>query len=59
MKGDVALKEHKRWSRYCDFGKGLCVGNFPILSNGQPQKLPPQRSRSRDVCGPHLDLKPN
>jgi len=45
--GDDALKEHQRWSPFCGFGKGLCVGNIPILSNSQPEKSPQQPTRSR------------
>jgi hypothetical protein len=36
--GDDASKEHQRWSPSCGFGKGLCVGNTPNLSNDQPEK---------------------
>jgi len=57
--GVVALKEYQRWSPSCGFVKGLWVGNIPILSKGQPEKSHQQTSRSRDVCGPHFELRPN
>ena len=57
--GDDVLKEHQRWCRSSGFAKGLCVGNIPILSNDQPEKSPQQPTRSRDVCGPHFELRPN
>ena len=57
--GDVALKEHRRWSPACSFVKGLSVGNIPILSNNQPEKTSQQPTRSHDVCGSHYELRPN
>jgi len=57
--GDDALKERQHWSRSSCFAKGLCVGNIPILSVGQSEKSPQQPTRSRDVCGPHFELRSN
>ena len=57
--GYYALKEYQRWSPFCGFAKGLCVGNIPILSNSQPEKSPQQPTRSRNVCSPHFELRPN
>ena len=57
--GDVALKEHRCWSPSCSFAKGLWVGNISIPSNGQPEKSSQQPTWSRDVCGPHFELRPN
>jgi len=58
-KGQDALKEHQRWSPFCEFAKGLGVGNFTILSNDEPEKSPEPPTQSRDVCGAHLELRPN
>ena len=57
-KGDDALKEHQRWSPSCGSSKG-CVGSIPILSNEQPGKSSDQPTRSRNVCGARLELRPN
>ena len=58
-KGEDALKEHQRWSPFCEFAKGLGAGNFPILSNDEPEKSPEQPSQSRNMCGARLELRPN
>jgi len=58
-KGDDALKEQHRWSPSCGFANGLCVGNIPILSNDKPEKSSQQPTRSREVCGPHFELRSN
>jgi len=57
--GEVALKEHRRWSPACSFVKGLHVGNCPILSNNRPEKKSQEPTRSNDVCGSHYELRPN
>jgi hypothetical protein len=57
--GGDALKEHQRWNPSCRFAKGLCVGNIPILSNDKPKKSSDQSTRSRYVCGPRVELRPN
>jgi hypothetical protein len=56
---DDVLKEHQRWSPSCGFAKGLCVRNIPILSNDQPEKTSDQPTRSRNMCNPRLELRPN
>ena len=57
--GYDALKEHQPWSPSCGFAKGLFFGNIPILSNEQPGKSSDQPTRSRNVCGARLELRPN
>ena len=57
--GDIALKEQRCWSPGCSFVKGLRFGNFPILSNNQPEQSSQQPTRSHDVCGSHYELRPN
>jgi len=66
--GDDAFRDHQRWSPSCGFVKGLRVGNIPIGSDGQPgtssssSSLPlssQETSRSYDVCGPYMELRPN
>ena len=57
--GGDALKEHQRWNPSCGFAKGLCVGYIPILSNDKPNKSSDQSTRSRYVCGPRIELRPN
>jgi len=67
--GDDAFREHQRWSPSCGFLKGLRVGNIPIASDSQPgtssssSSLLPlssqETSRSYDVCGPYMELRPN
>jgi len=56
---DDALKEHQRWSSSCGFVNGLFVGNIAILSNDQPETLSQQPNSSYDVCGPHMQYRPN
>ena len=56
-KGDNAFSDHQRWSPSCEFIKGLFVGNIPIHS--ETSSPPQQTSRSYDVCGPLMELKPN
>jgi hypothetical protein len=55
--GEVALKDHQRWSPSCGFLKELCVGNIPILSNDQPEKSSDQPTRSRDFCLGRFELR--
>lgn len=68
--GDDPLSDHQRWSPSCGFIKGLMVGNIPVGCDGQPgtssslpsSSLPLQSqeaSRSYDVCGPYMELRPN
>jgi len=70
--GDDALRDHQRWSPSCGFIQGLMVGNIPVGSDGQPgtssssSSLPSslplssqETSRSYDVCGPYMELRPN
>jgi len=66
--GDDAFRDHQRWSPSCGFIKGLIVGNIPIGSVGQPGTSSsssslllssPETSRSYDVCGPYMELRPN
>jgi len=57
--GDDALKELRRWNASCSFVKGLRFGNIPIVSNGQPDKSPQQRTGSHDVCGCYYELRTN
>lgn len=65
--GDDAFRDHQRWSPSCGFIKGLGVGNIPIGSDGQPGTSsslllpfsPQETNRSYDVCGPHMELRPN
>jgi hypothetical protein len=72
--GDDAFTDHQRWSPSCGFIKGLIVGNIPIGSDGQPgtSSLPSsslsspsslmfsqETTRSYDVCGPYMELRPN
>lgn len=65
--GDDALRDHQRWSPSCEFIRGLRVGNIPVGSDGQPgtsssSSLPlssQETSRSYDVCGPYMELRPN
>lgn len=67
--GDDAFRDHQRWSPSCGFLKGLRVGNIPIASDSQPgtssssSSLLPlssqETSRSYDVCGPYMELRPN
>jgi hypothetical protein len=70
--GDDAFRDHQRWSPSCGFIKGLIVGNIPVDSDGQPGtssslSLPSsssllssqETSRSYDVCGPYMELRPN
>ena len=56
-KGDNAIADHQRWSPSCGFIKGLFVGNIPIHS--ETSSPPQQTSRSYDVCGPLMELRPN
>jgi len=56
-KGDNAIADHRRWSPSCGFIKGLFVGNIPIHS--ETSSPPQQTSRSYDVCGPFMELRPN
>ena len=46
-----------RWSPSCGFIKGLFVGNIPIHSETSSPFQ--QTSRSLDVCGPLIELRPN
>jgi hypothetical protein len=56
-KGDNAIADHQRWSPSCGFINGLFVGNIPI---GSETSLPSQQtSRSYDVCGSLMELRPN
>ena len=56
-KGDNAFVDHQRWSSSCELIKGLFAGNIPI---GSEASLPSQEtSRSYDVCGPFMELRPN
>jgi hypothetical protein len=65
--GDDAFTDHQRWSPSCGFIKGLIVGNIPVGSDGQPgtslsSSLPlssQETSRSYDVCGPYMELRPH
>jgi hypothetical protein len=57
--GHDALKEHQRWSIFCEFAKGPCAGNIHILSNNQPEKSPEPPTQSRDVCGYRFELRQN
>ena len=55
--GDNAIADHKRWSPSCGFIKGPLVGNIPIHSETW---LPSQQtSRTYDVCGTFMELRPN
>ena len=58
--GDDAFKEHQRWSPSCSFVKGLCVGNFPIRSNDQPETSSSQQPyNSCDVYTYHMQYRLN
>ena len=60
--GDDPFRDHQRWSPSCGFIKGFIVGNIPIGSDDQPgtsSTLSQETSRSYDVCGPYLKLRPN
>jgi len=59
LKEDDPFQEHERWSPSCGFIRGLFVGNIPIGSTDQPTTSPEQPTRSRDVCGPHFELRRN
>ena len=56
-KGDSAFADHQRYSPSCKFIKGLFVGNIPIHSETSSPSQ--QTSRSYDVCGPFMKLRPN
>ena len=58
-KCDNPFKDHQRWSPSCGFIKGLFVGNIPIGSTDQPTTSSEQPTRSYDVYGPHVELRPN
>jgi len=55
--GDNAIADHQRWSPSCGFIKGLYIGNIPTHS--ETSSTSQQISRSHDVCGPFMELKPN
>ena len=55
--GNNAFADHQRWSPSCGFIKGLFVGNIPIHSATSSRSQ--QTSRSLDVCGPFMELRPN
>jgi hypothetical protein len=54
-----ALKEHQRWSPFCEFAKWMCAGNISIFSNDEPEKTQEQPIQSRYLCGSRLELRPN
>jgi hypothetical protein len=55
--GGDAFIDHQQWSPSCGFIKELFVGNIPIGSEISPSSQ--QTSRSYDVCGPFMELRPN
>lgn len=60
--GDEPLRDHQRWSPSCGFMRGLMVGNIPFGSDGQPgtsSSSNQETSRSYDVCGPYMELRPH
>jgi len=59
--GDPAFKEQQCWSPSSGIVKGLFVGNNPIRSNDQPETSSSQQqtSSSYDVCGFHMQYRPN
>jgi len=58
--GDDPFKDHRRWSPYCEFIRGLPVGNIPISSDSQPETVTAmEANRSFDVCGPYMEVRPN
>ncbi|PSN55309.1 Death-associated inhibitor of apoptosis 1 [Blattella germanica] len=56
--GDDPFRDHQRWSPSCGFVRGMAVGNIPINPHGQPETSF-EPNRSRDVCGPFLEIRPN
>jgi hypothetical protein len=58
--GDEPFKDHQRWAPSCGFVRGMQVGNIPISEDGLAEGPSSQEvSGGCDVCGPHMEIRPN
>ena len=59
QEGGDAFKEHQLLSPNCEFIRDLSVGNILVGSSDQPTASSVQPCKSPDVCGYHLEYRPN
>ncbi|XP_046403427.1 death-associated inhibitor of apoptosis 1-like isoform X2 [Ischnura elegans] len=62
-KGDIPMKEHKRWSSHCPFVRGIPCGNIPIDESGASHEtdngeMMANENLSYDTCGIHEEMLP-